>query len=75
MSLNNAARAMDRRESVFEDRTLCHADHVGDGLERRTTAAVGLLKALDPPCSTSAATDTSSCSTSLVPFFTVFFSN
>lgn len=46
MSLSNTARSIDKRESLFEDRTLCHADHVGDGLERRTTAAVGLLKAI-----------------------------
>lgn len=31
---------------MFEDRTPCHADHVGDGLERKTTAAVGILKGI-----------------------------
>lgn len=29
---------------MFEDRTRCHADHVGHGLERHTCAAVGILK-------------------------------
>ena len=31
---------------VFEDRTNAHADHVGFGPERHTTAAVGVLKAV-----------------------------
>uniref|UniRef100_A0A0K0DJY1 JmjC domain-containing protein n=1 Tax=Angiostrongylus cantonensis TaxID=6313 RepID=A0A0K0DJY1_ANGCA len=35
-----------RRELLFEDRTPCHADHVGDGLERKTTAAVGILQSI-----------------------------
>ncbi|CAJ0572477.1 unnamed protein product, partial [Mesorhabditis spiculigera] len=39
-------RNLERRELLFEDRTPCHADHVGDGLERRTTAAVGILQAI-----------------------------
>uniref|UniRef100_A0A914X257 Round spermatid basic protein 1 n=1 Tax=Plectus sambesii TaxID=2011161 RepID=A0A914X257_9BILA len=39
-------RHSERREVLFEDRTPCHADHVGDGLERRTTAAVGVLQAI-----------------------------
>lgn len=39
-----AIRSMERRELLFEDRTPCHADHVGDGLERHTTAAVGILQ-------------------------------
>ncbi|KAI6175575.1 hypothetical protein M3Y97_00704400 [Aphelenchoides bicaudatus] len=39
-------RSMERRELLFEDRTPCHADHVGDGLERHTTAAVGILQAV-----------------------------
>lgn len=34
------------RMSLFEDRTACHADHVGDGLDRKSTAAVGVLKAV-----------------------------
>lgn len=29
---------------MFEDRTKAHADHVGHGLDRMTTAAVGKLK-------------------------------
>jgi hypothetical protein len=32
---------MIEREIVFEDRTPAHADHVGFGFERKTTAAVG----------------------------------
>lgn len=31
---------------LFEDRTRAHADHIGQGFERRTTAAVGVLKAV-----------------------------
>uniref|UniRef100_A0A915D408 Round spermatid basic protein 1-like protein n=1 Tax=Ditylenchus dipsaci TaxID=166011 RepID=A0A915D408_9BILA len=42
-------RSMERREFLFEDRTPCHADHVGDGLERHTTAAVGILQAIRGP--------------------------
>lgn len=34
------------REMLAEDRTRCHADHVGHGLDRATTAAVGILKAV-----------------------------
>ena len=34
------------REMLAEDRTKCHADHVGHGLDRCTTAAVGVLKAV-----------------------------
>jgi hypothetical protein len=34
----------ERREAMFEDRTKCHVDHVGDGVE--TTAAVAVLKAV-----------------------------
>ena len=34
----------ERRETLFEDRTRCHADPVGMGLE--TTAAVAVLKAV-----------------------------
>lgn len=34
------------RETLAEDRTKCHADHVGHGLDRQTTAAVGVLKAV-----------------------------
>lgn len=39
-------RASGPREHLAEDRTRCHADHVGHGLDRATTAAVGLLKAV-----------------------------
>lgn len=31
---------------MFEDRTKCHADQVGEGFERQTTAAAGVLKAV-----------------------------
>lgn len=31
---------------LVEDRTKAHADHVGEGTDRLTTAAVGLLKAV-----------------------------
>lgn len=34
------------RESLAEDRTRCHADHVGQGIDRMTTAAVAILKAV-----------------------------
>lgn len=34
------------RETLAEDRTRCHADHVDHGLDRTTTAAVGVLKAV-----------------------------
>lgn len=30
----------------MEDRTPCHADHVGQGFDRTTTAAVAILKAV-----------------------------
>uniref|UniRef100_A0A6A7FYW2 Round spermatid basic protein 1 n=1 Tax=Hirondellea gigas TaxID=1518452 RepID=A0A6A7FYW2_9CRUS len=39
-------RTSNQREMMFEDRTKAHADHVGAGLFRRTTAAVGILKAV-----------------------------
>ncbi|XP_045598000.2 lysine-specific demethylase 9 isoform X1 [Procambarus clarkii] len=39
-------RASNAREMMFEDRTKAHADHVGAGLDRKTTAAVGVLKAV-----------------------------
>lgn len=42
----NVIRHSERRELLFEDRTPCHADHVGDGMERKTTAAVGILQAI-----------------------------
>merc|ERR1712130_718011 len=34
------------REVVIEDRTPAHANHVGFGFDRMTTAAVGVLKAV-----------------------------
>ncbi|CAJ0604475.1 unnamed protein product [Cylicocyclus nassatus] len=43
---SHAIRHYERRELLFEDRTPCHADHVGDGLERKTTAAVGILQSI-----------------------------
>ena len=39
-------RMSEARETFIEDRTRAHADHVGAGFDRMTTAAVGLLKAL-----------------------------
>ena len=36
----------EKRETLFEDRTHCHADHVDHGYSRDTTAAVGVLKAV-----------------------------
>lgn len=39
-------RTSEPREILFEDRTRCHADQVGHGFDRHTTAAVGLLKAV-----------------------------
>ncbi len=36
----------EKRETLFEDRTRCHADHVVQGMNRQTTAAVGVLKAV-----------------------------
>ncbi|XP_053213139.1 uncharacterized protein LOC128396562 [Panonychus citri] len=39
-------RATDPREIMFEDRTRCHADQVGQGFDRHTTAAVGVMKAV-----------------------------
>ncbi|KHJ40695.1 hypothetical protein D918_09287 [Trichuris suis] len=39
-------KIMDHRAVLFEDRTHCHADHVDGGTERKTTAAVAVLKAV-----------------------------
>lgn len=36
-------RLSEARETMFEDRTKAHADHVGHGHERMTTAAVGMI--------------------------------
>ncbi|CAG12146.1 unnamed protein product, partial [Tetraodon nigroviridis] len=42
--LQSLPRTSEPREMLFEDRTRAHADHIGQGFERRTTAAVGVLK-------------------------------
>ena len=42
-------RAYESREVMVEDRTRAHADHVGYGPDRSTTAAVGILKAIHSP--------------------------
>lgn len=44
--LQSLPRACEPREVLFEDRTRAHADHIGQGFERQTTAAVGVLKAV-----------------------------
>ncbi|XP_077988888.1 lysine-specific demethylase 9-like [Glandiceps talaboti] len=45
-NLQYLPRASEPREILAEDRTRCHADHVGQGFDRQTTAAVGVLKAV-----------------------------
>ena len=45
-SLQLQRRTSEPREIMFEDRTKCHADQVGEGFERQTTAAAGVLKAV-----------------------------
>lgn len=45
-NLQYLPRSSEAREYMFEDRTKAHADHVGHGLDRMTTAAVGILKAV-----------------------------
>ncbi|XP_041348081.1 lysine-specific demethylase RSBN1L-like [Gigantopelta aegis] len=45
-NLQYLPRALEPREILIEDRTRCHADHVGHGFDRVTTAAVGVLKAV-----------------------------
>lgn len=45
-NLQYLPRASEARELMFEDRTKAHADHVGMGHERQTTAAVGKLMLL-----------------------------
>lgn len=45
-NLQYLPRLSEAREYMFEDRTRAHADHVGHGLDRQTTAAVGVLKAV-----------------------------
>lgn len=42
-NLQYLPRVSEARETMFEDRTKAHADHVGMGHERQTTAAVGKL--------------------------------
>lgn len=46
-NLQYLPRSLEAREVLFEDRTRAHADHVGHGLDRMTTAAVGILKAVN----------------------------
>jgi len=43
-NLKYLPRSSGERETVLEDRTPAHADHVGFGPDRMTTAAVGILK-------------------------------
>ncbi|XP_072309862.1 uncharacterized protein [Eucyclogobius newberryi] len=56
--LQSMPRTSEPREMLFEDRTRAHADHIGQGFERKTTAAVGVLKAVrcgdrsEPSCVT-----------------------
>uniref|UniRef100_A0AAV2KR65 Round spermatid basic protein 1-like n=1 Tax=Knipowitschia caucasica TaxID=637954 RepID=A0AAV2KR65_KNICA len=45
-NLQYLPRASEPREMLFEDRTRAHADHIGQGFDRQTTAAVGVLKAV-----------------------------
>lgn len=42
-NLQYLPRLSEAREYMFEDRTKAHADHVGHGLDRMTTAAVGKI--------------------------------
>uniref|UniRef100_A0A8C4WQF4 Round spermatid basic protein 1 n=1 Tax=Eptatretus burgeri TaxID=7764 RepID=A0A8C4WQF4_EPTBU len=45
-NLQYLPRSTEPREVLFEDRTRAHADHIGQGIDRQTTAAVGVLKAV-----------------------------
>ncbi|XP_041083345.1 lysine-specific demethylase 9-like [Polyodon spathula] len=45
-NLHYLPRASEPREVLFEDRTRAHADHVGQGFDWQSTAAVGVLKAV-----------------------------
>ncbi|CAM9359166.1 unnamed protein product [Lampetra fluviatilis] len=45
-NLHYLPRLSEPREVLFEDRTRAHADHIGQGFDRQTTAAVGVLKAV-----------------------------
>lgn len=51
-NLQYLPRASEAREIMFEDRTKAHADHVGMGHERQTTAAVGKFEKNRESCST-----------------------
>lgn len=39
-------RSSEPRETFVEDRTKAHADHIGQGFDRQTTAAAAILKAI-----------------------------
>ena len=43
-NLQYLPRLSEAREMMFEDRTKAHADHVGHGIDRRTSAAVGMFQ-------------------------------
>lgn len=45
-NLHYLPRASEPREVLFEDRTKAHADHVGQSFDWQSTAAVGVLKAV-----------------------------
>lgn len=45
-NLQYLPRVAEQREIMFEDRTKAHADHVGHGLDRMTTAAVGAFSSI-----------------------------
>ncbi|TSL61245.1 Round spermatid basic protein 1 [Bagarius yarrelli] len=45
-NLHYLPRANEPREVLFEDRTRAHADHVGQSFDWQSTAAVGVLKAV-----------------------------
>ncbi|XP_055597958.1 uncharacterized protein LOC129747675 [Uranotaenia lowii] len=45
-NLQYLPRLSEARETMIDDRTKAHADHVGHGHDRMTTAAVGVLKAV-----------------------------
>ncbi|VDN42806.1 unnamed protein product [Dibothriocephalus latus] len=64
MGTFTSSRLSNPRQILVHDRTGCHADHADDGLQRHTTAAIGLLKAIFPPPSTSAAATTTTANSS-----------
>lgn len=45
-NLHYLPRTSEPREVLFEDRTRAHADHVGQSFDWQSTAAVGVLKAV-----------------------------